>query len=497
MDILYFLLLMLAMAIGTHVAAKPWPSNLQVLPFFPLVCWLTHRAAFGTPLSLSKKEPWYVVKIGGMKFSLMAACRGWEIDGSTGSGKTACAVIPLIHNFKKNRRNVGILSLDTKGDLSRPIQAVAKDLKCEADLRQLIVRPNDASPQWTPVYTMNLLGNPGIPYQTYAKMLVDVATAAGQRGGQSFFKNAAQMAIQNALALLSALDIPVNLRNCYETLCVAEVFNDRVERLSGFASSQYAELNQYFEGFKGQPPEQLSGVVTSIANYLHPYITPDIAEIFCANDPTFDLREIDNGRLISVKIPQKYQVERRYINLCLKYLYYLHAINRFDLPAEEFANKNMLVMVLDEAQEAVLVSEEGLSDFNVVDKIRGAKATTVNCTQSPTSYIPPMGTRSKAEVFLLNLANKIYFTAADKEGSDMIADAIGKHTIKKRSHSFTGGKTTTSITEIDEHYIKPHELRDLPKYVAIIKHCEKGFKRVKLRPSPFTKPLPSQPLPKL
>lgn len=491
MDILPFLLLILTMAFGTHVVLRPWPWNFLVLPFFPIAGWLAHRAAFNAPL-LPAKQPSYVAKLGGVKFSEEATCRGWEIDGKTGSGKTACAVIPLIHEFKKNRRKIGILSLDTKGDLSGPIQAVAKDLKCVDDLRQLIVRPDEASSEWNPIYTMNLVGDPGIPYSTYAKLLVDVATAAGQRGGQAFFKNAAQAAIQNVMALLFALDMPVNLLNCYETLCDAELLKGRVEELGKLPSSQYEPLIRFFKGFTEQPPEQLSGVITSIANYLQPYITPDIAQIFSATDPTFDFKEIDNGKLISVKIPQKYQVERRYINLFFKCLYYLHALRRYDISAEEFASKNLIVMVLDEAQEAVLVSEDGLSDYNVVDKIRGARATTINCTQSPTSYIPPMGTRAKADVFLLNLANKIYFTAADKEASEMIADAIGKHTVKKRSHSYTTGKTTTNIAESDEYFIKPHELRTLPKYVAIVKHCEQAFKKVKLPPSPFTRPLPPQ-----
>ena len=67
--------------------------------------------------------------------------------------------------------------------------------------------------------------------------------------------------------------------------------------------------------------------------------------------------------------------------------------------------ENLIVMVLYEAQETVLLSEDGTSDYNTVDKIRGARATTINSTQSPTSYIPPMGSREKAE-FLLNLGNK-------------------------------------------------------------------------------------------
>jgi hypothetical protein len=73
-----------------------------------------------------------------------------------------------------------------------------------------------------------------------------------------------------------------------------------------------------------------------------------------------------------------------------------------------------------------------------------------------------MGSKEKADVFLLNLGNKIYFTAADKQSSEMIADSIGKHTIKKRTYGRSLGKSNTSWTEQDEHLIKPHVLRALP-----------------------------------
>ncbi len=206
------------------------------------------------------------------------------------------------------------------------------------------------------------------------------------------------------------------------------------------AQPQHQELTDYFVELQKQPPEQLSGIRSTVFNYLQPFTAPDIAEVFCPMDPTFTLSEIDQGKLISVKIPQKYQVEKKYVSLLLKVLFYLHALRRYDLTANDRRKKNLIVMVLDEAQETVLVSEDGISDFNVVDKIRGARATTINSTQSPTSYIPPMGSRERTEVFLLNLGNKIYFTAADKQASDMIADAIGKKTIKKRTYGRSAGQ---------------------------------------------------------
>jgi hypothetical protein len=448
----------------------------------PLTSWFVYAAFFPT----SRKSP--VLTLAGIDWSEEDFCRGWEIDGRTGSGKTASGVVPIIHDLKKNRPEMGILALDTKGDLSEPIHAIAQELGCEDDLRQIEVRPDDAPADWKPPYTLNFLADRSIPYSTYAKILVDVATAAGQKGGQAFFKNAAQVAIQNAMATLSVLNLPVTIDNCFSLITDMTQLEEIVRKLETKSSTKDQALLEYYREFVKQPPEQLGGIRSTVFNYLQPFTSPDIAEVFCPVEPTFDLKEIDQGKLISIKIPQKYQTEKKYISLLLKILFYLHALRRYDLPAKARAQRNLIVLVLDEAQETVLVSEDGISDYNVVDKIRGARATTINSTQSPTSYIPPMGGKEKAEVFLLNLGNKIYFTAADQQASIMIADSIGKLVIRKRTYGRSGGKSNTSWTEQDEYLIKPHELRALPKHVAIIKHCERPYKRARLEPSPFTRP---------
>jgi len=431
-----------------------------------------------------------VLEFGGVRWTEEDFCRGWEIDGRTGSGKTASGVVPIIYQLKKNRPEVGILALDTKGDLSEPLARIARDLNCEDSLVQLEVRPENAPPDWKPAVTMNFLADSSIPYSTYAKILVDVATAAGQKGGQAFFKVAAQTTIQNTFSALSALNRPVTIPACVEIIASDTKYKEMATALENLSETkpELKALVHYFLEFIQQPKEQLGGVRSTVFNYLQPFTAPDIAEVFCPEKPTFSLDAIDQGKLISVKIPQKYQVEKRYVGLLLKVLFYLHALRRYDLSGAERAKKNLIVMILDEAQETVLVSEDGISDYNVIDKIRGARATTINSTQSPTSYIPPMGGRDKAEVFLLNLGNKIYFTAADNQASEMIANTIGKHTVKKRSYSRSAGKNTTSWREEDEHWIKPHVLRDLPKHTAIIKHCERHFRKIALKPTPFTAP---------
>jgi hypothetical protein len=491
MDFLSFLFALSAAVIGVILASRPGSTELSALVFPVPVTWFLHLAFTHVPKKSSEPPP-YVLKLGGVTWKEADFCRGWEIDGRTGSGKTASGVVPIIHALKKNRPDVGIMALDAKGDLSEPVEAVAKELKCENDLRQLEVRPDHAPPNWTPAYTMNVLADASIPYSTYAKMLVDVATAAGQKGDQSFFKNAAQIAIQNAMATLAILDEPVTIDNCFRVVTLGEAGGKKTSSLNKpeFPASRVGYLRDYYEEFNKQPAEQKSGIISTVFNYLQPYTAPDLAQIFCAADPSFDIKELDLGRLVSIKIPQKFQTEKKYISLLLKVLFYLHALRRYDLPAAVRDGKNLIVLVLDEAQETVLVSEDGISDYNVVDKIRGARATTINSTQSPTSYIPPMGTREKADVFLLNLGNKIYFTAADKLSSEMLADSIGKRTVKKRTWGRSGGKSNVSWSEHDEHLIKPHILRSLPKHVAVIKHCERHYKRVYLPPSRFTKPKP-------
>ena len=47
------------------------------------------------------------------------------------------------------------------------------------------------------------------------------------------------------------------------------------------------------------------------------------------------LQEIDRGKIVCVAMPQKFQMERRYVNTFLKMLFYTHALRRFDRPKEE------------------------------------------------------------------------------------------------------------------------------------------------------------------
>jgi hypothetical protein len=117
--------------------------------FFVLVAgWLGYLGLNAKTLSEN-----VVLKFGGVQWTEEDFCRGWEIDGRTGSGKTASGVVPIIYQLKKNRPQMGIVALDTKGDLSEPLARIAEDLNRVDDLVQLEVRPENAA--------LDLRENPG------------------------------------------------------------------------------------------------------------------------------------------------------------------------------------------------------------------------------------------------------------------------------------------------------------------------------------------------
>lgn len=138
-----------------------------------------------------------------------------------------------------------------------------------------------------------------------------------------------------------------------------------------YSTERRRELIEYFRNrFLSQPSEQLGGVRETIANYLQYFLTPEMIQVFCAPENTFDFADIDQGKIICVAMPQRFQAERRYVNTFLKMLFYTHVLRRFDKPKEERREANLLILWADEAQRFMTASEDGMSDYNCVDVIR-------------------------------------------------------------------------------------------------------------------------------
>jgi hypothetical protein len=434
-------------------------------------------------LLLASPRKGHVAKLGGLRWKRNQFCRGWLITGDTGSGKTSSGINQLVHQVFQNEPTWGGLCIDEKGVYWETLSAMARHYGREHDLIHLQIRADDTDAQWTPPNRYNMTGDRSIPFTTYAKFIVDTATSLGQGGDKGFFKSQAQTHIAHALEMLFELNRPVTLIGAYELLSDRELLEEEMENLESLLETprRAAVYAHFGNRFLTQPDEQLGGVRETIANYLQYFLTPEVAEVFCTGESTFDFAAIDQGKIILTTMPQKFQTERRYVNTLLKLLYYNHALRRFDKAKADRAKDNLLILWADEAQRFMTASEDGTSDYNCVDVIREAGATVVAAAQSTTSLVPPLG-NDKAKVLTLNLRNRLIFRSADEADAVQAADFIGKKRVVKRSWGFSAGRRNVNYSETEEHKIKPHKLRNLRDHECVLVHCERGFRRVTLPP---------------
>jgi len=427
-----------------------------------------------------------VLRLWGLTWTRDEACCHFFVTGATGTGKTARAVVPIVHGLRSTLPSTGILAIDSKGALWKPVAAMARSLGQEESLRLIRVRPSHIPvEEWKAPLRLNLLSDPAVPWSTYAKLIVDTATASGQRGGQAFFKESARDVITHAMQALSAANLEVTLSNVHDLICISTDLAKVLARLAERPSHASEIELQYFKDFAGQPPEQRSGTVSTVANFLRPYTAPDIAEVFCSVEPNFSFAEVDEGRLICLSIPQTYQAERRYLNLMAKQLFFLHAFRRFDLEVDELHRRNLIVLVLDEGQKTTLVSEDGFADHATVDELREAGVCLISATQTPLSLYAAFETERKADVFMANLRTQIHFRAADEKGAKIVSEKMGGREVKKYSGGVSGGRTSRNWQMIDEPWFKPVSLQAMPEGQAVIRHPRRTGKP-QLRKLPFT-----------
>ena len=415
-----------------------------------------------------------ILRLKGFRWRRAAACQHFLIVGATGSGKTRSGVIPILLGFFRDAPGFGGLCIDIKGVLHEDIVSMARHAGRESDVRLLRIRSPDAPAGWQPPVRFNLVGDRSIPFATYAQCVVDTAVALGNRTEQSFFRSAAQIHIAKALEALAEVEFPVTLENVYNVLVDPADTRQVLQRLTS------TSLRDHFRQYLDQPPEQLGGVVGTVRNYLHPFTQPEIAEVFC-RDSTFRMADVDAGKIICLGLPQRFQTERRFVGTFLKFLFYLHALSRYDRSKEERRSPNQLIVLADECQHFVTVSESGLSDHSIIDIIREAGVAVVAATQSTTSLIPVLGA-DNTRVFTLNLRNRLIFTAADQADAVASADFIGKRRGRERSVNLGSGHLTESLREVDVYRVKPHQLTGLRKHQCILVHCEKGFRKVRIPP---------------
>jgi hypothetical protein len=438
-------------------------------------------AAYG--LAPARRRRLVTARLGGFTWSRNDFCRGWLITGDTGAGKTF-AVNALLHSVFQHEPDWGGLCCDEKGIYHETLTRMAAQYGRREDLILLQTRPDFSADGWTPPARFNLLSDPTIPWSTYAAAIADTATAvAGGNDDKGFFRTQAQSHIGRAIQLFRLLGKAPTLHGILLVLQHPPALRFVLQKIDAARKANDPDAAECYDHFLNtylrQPPEQLGGVTSTIYNYLNYFAQPDLIEVFGADKNTFDFGALDRGAIICLAMPQKFQTERRYVTTLLKLLFYNYVLRRFDPRppgTQSLAQDNLLICWQDEAQRFITESDGN------VDVIRQANTTTVLATQSKLAFGPALGSKEKAEVTILNLRNRIIFKAADRACAEASADFIGKRMVWKRSYTRGKGQRSVTRNRDEDYLVKPFELMKLRKFTAIVRHCEKGYRKTRIHP---------------
>ena len=373
--------------------------------------------------------------------------------------------------------------IDAKGDILPDLRKLMELNGREDDLIVVDARNPATFPDWTPTHRLNLIGDETIPYTVRAKLLADAMAALNSGNDSPFFKQQGPDWLSKGMELLDELEEPVTIATVAELFADVELMGHKVMMLEALPETpQRIDLITSLNGglIHLESEGQKEGILGSVRNLVSKFLTPGIKEVFASSEPdTFKISDMDEGKIIVLSISQEFTGERKAVFMLMKLAAYRHGKRRFDHP-EEIKNKNMVCLFFDEFQNYVTSSSDGETDFSAIDQLRSAKMPIIAGSQSTTSLIPAFGGRDQAKTFILNCTNMMVFRSADEDCSKFSADALGKTEKWKKSYSSGSGKASVSRTKQEEHNVKPHVLRSLPKLTCYINHVSLGLSKVKI-----------------
>jgi hypothetical protein len=438
----------------------------------------------------------------GVSVDRNAGCRGGCVTGATGSGKTLACIMPRLHSLCVNEAGEerpgwdgepsrgaryrvppwGGFVCGEKGNEWQAIDALLRHHGRGADLCILATRPLGAPRSWAPQVRFNLVSMDAIPADTYAKMLVDTGLSVEEAPTRDeFFVPQARDKIAWGIRLMRAVksasaadgDGDPSLLTLLDILTVQESYKRYLVGCCGrspgvAASGALAEARYQLENnYWNQPADQLGGVRSTLYNFLAPFAEPEIAEVFCS-DSTFDLREIQAGKVVCLAIPQKHAVQRRYVATLLKTLAYQIILERFDRQADDPAwkNRNVILVEQDEWQRhAVRADCE-------VDVVREARGAVYAATQSQNSVWLKLGGRENAAPMIANLRNRWICQAATQECAEESSGLVSGRVTREVSYSHGEGGRTTNVSFCEQPLLPRRELRTLPPFHVVFAPAE-------------------------
>jgi len=78
---------------------------------------------------------------------------------------------------------------------------------------------------------------------------------------------------------------------------------------------------------------------------------------------------------------------------------------------------------------------------------------------------------------MLNLSNELIFTCANHESAVTASRNIGEREVIEKTWGFAAGKKSYTYQKKIKPFLELYKLRKLPKFTAVIRHCERPFRK--------------------
>ena len=488
-----------------YISTMAWPIDAHGAPatWAAVAPWVWPAAcAAGAHVLLSPKQrrpvylrvPGAMFTYAGVTVDRDAGCRGGCVTGSTGSGKTLSCILPRLHSLCVNEdgRRTGSppwggFVCGEKGNEWHTIEVLLRGHGRGGDVRVLRTRPQGAPPGWMAPVRLNLVGMDGIPADTYARLIVETGLSVEEASSRDEFfvpqardKIAWGLRLTRAVAdsrrlsegatrhshrpsLLTLFDILTVQESYRRYLLDATAADPPLTGSAPFLEARYQLENNYWN----QPPDQLGGVRSTIYNFLVPFAEPEIAEVFCA-DSTFSLGDIERGTVVTLAVPQRFALQRRYVATLLKSLVYQVVLERFDRPRDDpgWARRNVIVVEQDEWQRHAV---RGDCDIDVVREARGA---VYAATQSQNAVWLKLGGRDSASPLIANLRNRWICQAATDECAEESSAVVSGRMAREVSYSQGHAGSTTTVSFAERPLLPKRELRTLRPFHVVFAPAE-------------------------
>jgi type IV secretory pathway TraG/TraD family ATPase VirD4 len=418
-----------------------------------------------------------VMRLLGIPFTWEDICAHIVIIGRSGCGKTVGVMKSILIQLVKNVPNWGGIILDEKGDFHELLDAI---WRAQGKVDRLVILrvplPEEAAKIDKPLMRINLIGDRSIPWSTYAQLVIDVAVSQGQKTDNAFFKTQGRTILTQIFEAIELAGHPVTLATAYAFVASDDVFKLVLSSLDFLPPSpRLSAVQSYWANLDATAPGQRDGIFGTAKNYLAPYSEPLIAEVFCSQEPNFRLQEIDDCKLVVPSIPQLYLFSRSYVQAFMKLWFFFDTFRRYDLPHSRTAIPRLprRGLIIDEAQNSLLGSEEGLADHKAIDKVRGAGAFLIYAMQSYSSAKPNIQDDSKVNTIFANIGTHIIHRINDAPGRKIASEMFVLFDKKKitRNYSKTGDISFSETTN-ETPTRRPDFFLTLKKFEAVITHVE-------------------------